>query len=313
MPLVLLSGYPCSGKTTVAKELISLLEERLEKDETLGRRNYSIVYHSDQSLGIQHGDYANSKDERKLRSEIISAVKRDLSARNIVIVDSLNYIKGFRYQLHCEVKNVSTTFCLIHTMCPVDTIHAWNRNEDHEAWDEQLLEQLIQRYEEPNAKTRWDSPLFPLLTTEDSIKDHFEEICSAIFPTTARNGDHRDPLSKALQKPNSATILKPASQSNFIQVLDADTSAVVRKIMDHVKIQQSIGGSSSSTRIIVSEITDINDDRCCFVDIPSSGVTLPLLQRLKRQFVNLNKLRDMERSRIVPLFAEYLNRNLNNE
>lgn len=310
MPLVLLSGYPSSGKTSVAKELISLLEQRLKEDESLVRKNYQLIYHSDQTLGIQHSDYISSKDERKLRSEIISAVKRDLSPRNIVIVDSLNYIKGFRYQLHCEVKNVATTFCLIHTMCPLDTIQLWNHNQGHEPWDDQLLQQLIQRYEEPNAKTRWDSPLFPLLTTQDSIKDHFEQICQAIFRTGGTT-DHRDPLSRALQKPNSATILKPASQSNFIQILDSDTSTVVKKILEHIKIQQSIGGSSSSARIIVSETTDINDDRCCFVDLPASGVTLPLLQRLKRQFVNLNKLRDMERSRIVPLFTDYLNKNLN--
>lgn len=308
MPLVLLSGYPSSGKTTVARELVSLLEKRLREDESLGKK-YSVVYHCDESLGISHGDYAESKDERRLRSEIISAVKRDLSARNIVVVDSLNYIKGFRYQLHCEVKNASTTFCLIHTMCPLDTIRAWNCAEGHEAWDEHLLEQLIQRYEEPNAKTRWDSPLFPLLTTQDSVRDHFEDICAAIFRVS--RGDHRDPLSQALQKPNSATILKPASQSNFIQVLDAETSQVVRKILDHVKVQQSIGGSVGSARIIVSDSTDINDEQCCYIDLPASGVTLPLLQRLKRQFVNLNKLRDMEKSRIVPLFTEYLNKNLN--
>lgn len=311
MPLVLFSGYPSSGKTTVAKELISLLTEKLQQDESLSKKNYSIVYHSDQSLGIKHSDYISSKDERKLRSEIISAVKRDLSKNNIVIVDSLNYIKGFRYQLHCEVKNVATTFCLIHTMCPVDIISEWNQAADHSAWDTELLNQLIQRYEEPNGQTRWDSPLFPILTSQDSIKEHFDDICTAIFRTNdSRN--NRDPLSKSLQKPNSATILKPASQTNFIQILDSETTLVVKKIMSHIKMLQSIGGSPSSTRVIVSEgITDINDDNCCYIDLPASAVTLPLLQRLKRQFVNLNKLRDMEKARIVPLFTDYLNKNLN--
>lgn len=309
MPLILFSGYPSSGKTTVAKELVSLLNEKLQNDEVLAKKNYSVIYHSDQTLGIEHSDYITSKDERKLRSEIISAVKRDLSRNNIVVVDSLNYIKGFRYQLHCEVKNVSTTFCLIYTMCPLDTIKSWNKAEGHEPWNDELLTQLVQRYEEPNGKNRWDSPLFELLTTQDSIKDSFDNICAAIFHTDVKN--NRDPLSKALQKPNSATILKPASQSNFIQILDSETSMVVKKIMEHIKIQQSIGGSSSSARIIVSENTDINDDDCCFIDLPSSGVTLPHLQRLKRQFVNLNKLRDMDKSRIVPLFTDYLDKNLN--
>lgn len=310
MPLILFTGYPCSGKTTIANELISILKEKLLKDETLSKKNYNVIYHSDQSLGIRHSDYISSKDEKKLRSEIISAVKRDLSKNNIVIVDSLNYIKGFRYQLHCEVKNTATTYCLIQTMCPIETIHKWNHNDNHSPWDPELLTQLIQRYEEPNSQSRWDSPLFPILTTQDTIKDQIDDIFTAIFQTSSKNS--RDPLSKSLQSPNSATTLKPASQSNFIQVLDSETSIVVKKLMDHVKMLQSIGNSLSLTRVIVSEgITDINDENCSYVDLPASGVTLSQLQRLKRQFVNLNKLRDMEKSRIVPLFANYLNKNLN--
>ncbi|EDO15502.1 hypothetical protein Kpol_467p14 [Vanderwaltozyma polyspora DSM 70294] len=309
MPLILFTGYPSSGKTTKAKELISLLEDKIENTPALKNKKYSIVYHSDESLGIQHNDYITSQDERKLRSEIISAVKRDLSKNNIVIVDSLNYIKGFRYQLHCEVKNCSTTFCLIHVMCPVDVIYDWNKSSSN-SWDNELLDQLIQRYEEPNAQSRWDSPLFPVLSNEDSMKDYIEDISSAIF-NTGNSLNTRDPLSRSFQKPNSVTILKPASQTNFIQVLDREATLVVKKIMEEIKIAQSIGNNSTS-RVIVSEgVTDINDDRCSYVDLPVNGVTLAQLQRLKRQFVNLNKLRDMERDRIVHMFADYLNKNLN--
>ncbi|QLG72615.1 hypothetical protein HG535_0D03230 [Zygotorulaspora mrakii] len=311
MPLILLTGYPCTGKTTVARELVALLQKRLESDPQLAKKNYNIIYHSDKSLGIKHSDYISSKNERKLRSEIISAVKRDLTKTNIVIVDSLNYIKGFRYQLHCEVKNVSTTYCLIQTMCPVDQILEWNqqRGEPEDVWDRELLDQLIQRYEEPNAQTRWDSPLFPVLTTQDSISDFIDDITVAVFNRAANS---RDSLSKALQKPNSATILKPASQTNFIQKLDSETTLVVKKIMNHIKTLQSIGNSNCSARVIVSEgVTDINDDNCFYVDLPTISISLPHLQRLKRQFVTLNKLRDMDEKRIVPLFADYLSKNLN--
>ncbi|CCE64145.1 hypothetical protein TPHA_0G03040 [Tetrapisispora phaffii CBS 4417] len=307
MPLILFSGYPCSGKTTKAKELIELLEEKIKNEPALSK--YKIVYHSDETLGIKHENYANSHDERKLRSEIMSAVKRDLSKTNIVIVDSLNYIKGFRYQLHCEVKNSSSTFCLIQTMCPVDVILEWNTNSPN-PWDETLLTQLIQRYEEPNGLSRWDSPLFAILSNQDTAKEYFNDISSAIF-TSSKSLNNRDPLSRAFQKPNSVTLLKPASQTNFMQMLDMETTRVVKTIMNEVKIAQSIG-SKYSPRIIVSEdVKDINEDGCVYVDLPVSGVTLPLLQRLKRQFISLNKVRDMEKDRIVHLFADYLTKHLN--
>lgn len=312
MPLVLFTGFPSTGKTSRACELVELLQKRIQNDPSLSSKNYKVILHSDDSLGIKQSDYATSQGERKLRSEIFSAVRRDLSKSNIVVVDSLNYIKGFRYQLHCEVKGSSTTYCLIHTMCPIDTIYDWNKRRE-DPWDEHLLEQLIQRYEEPNANNRWDAPLFPVLSTQDTMESWIDDICSALFRTATSKGssDHRDPLSKALQTPNSATILKPASQSNFIQILDSQTGNVVKKIMDHVRLSNSLGGSSGGERIIVSEITDVNDERCCFVDLPPQSVTLPHLQRLKRQFVNFNKLRDLDQDRIVPLFTEYLNKNLN--
>lgn len=308
MPLILFTGYPCSGKTTKARELIALLQEKIDNTPALSNKKYTITYHTDESLGINHNDYITSQDERKLRSEIISAVKRDISKNNIVIVDSLNYIKGFRYQLHCEVKNSSTTFCLIHIMCPVKTIHEWNKNSIN-SWDPELLNQLIQRYEEPQAQTRWDSPLFPVLSTQDSMKNYFEDISSAIF-STCNSLKNRDPLSRAFQKPNSVTILKPASQTNFIQVLDMEAGKIVKKIMEEIKVAQSIGARTSSRIIVSEDVTDINDSRCSYVDLPVPGVTLAQLQRLKRQFVNLNKLRDMDKDRIIHLFADFLTKNL---
>ncbi|CCD27342.1 Kti12p NDAI_0K01510 [Naumovozyma dairenensis CBS 421] len=320
MPLILFTGYPCSGKTTMAKELMSLLNEKIKSEPSLSK--YTITYHSDETLGIEHSDYITSQSERKLRSKITSAVKRDLSKTNIVIVDSLNYIKGFRYQLHCEVKNLSTTFSLIQIMCPYETTIQWNDDKPDftTKWDHELIDQLIQRYEEPNPQNRWDSPLFPILINTDTMQDHFDNICSAIFKTNKNskitgNNKNLDPLNNALNKPNSVTILKPANKENFIQVIDSECAKIIKIIMNHIKTMESIGNySNNSTRIIVSEnVTDINDDRCVYVDLPLSNVNLAKLQRLKRQFVALNRVRDMDTDRIMPLFADYLNRYLNDE
>ncbi|CCH62786.1 hypothetical protein TBLA_0I01260 [Henningerozyma blattae CBS 6284] len=309
MPLILFTGFPSSGKSTKAQELIGLLNEHIEKTASIKDKNYKIIYHNDETLGINHEDYITSTSERKLRSEIMSVVKRDLSRNNIVIIDSLNYIKGFRYQLHCEVKNVSTTFCLIHVMCPLDTINDWNKKSKL-PWDTELLNQLIQRYEEPNGNNRWDSPLFPIMATQDSIGDFFEDITRAVF-NNGKSSDGRDPLIKSFQKSNAVSILKPASNSNYIQLLDSQTSKVIKIITDYIKMKKSIGETTFGGRIIVSEVSDINDERCAFVDLPyTNSISLPMLQRMKRQFVKLNKLRSIDNDRIVTLFASYLTKQL---
>ncbi|SCW04538.1 LAFE_0H15742g1_1 [Lachancea fermentati] len=307
MPLILFSGFPASGKTTKAQELVKILQKKIESDSNLSK--YSIVYHSDETLGITHSDYTTSQDERKLRSKIMSAVKRDLSRTRIVIVDSLNYIKGFRYQLHCEVKNIMTTYCLIHVMCPADLIPQWNESTQngHQPWDKELLAQLIQRYEEPNPQTRWDSPLIPILSSEDSFDKISEVIYKAIFPQLYKESKDRD-TDKLLDslKPNNATILKPASHANSLQILDAETSAVVKNIMG--ALQNNV--VSGVSRLIISEIQDINDERCVYVEIPPGGVTVAQLQRMRRQFVALNRLRNIEKERVMPLFVDYLSKNL---
>ncbi|CCK68300.1 Kti12p KNAG_0A06410 [Huiozyma naganishii CBS 8797] len=311
MPLVLFTGYPSSGKTTYAKELCSLLERKIEEQRgQLG--NYRVVYHSDESLGISHEDYRHSQDERKLRNKITSAVRRDLSRNNIVVVDSLNYIKGFRYQLHCEVKNLATSFVLVQTLCPVGTVKSqWNKT-----WPEDLLDELVARYEEPNPANRWDSPLIPLLTGTDTLQSVIEDLYKIVFPSLQKNGggavvSNAGGPGAAVQKPNAVTVLKPASQSDFVHLLDKETSEINKLVLDTIRDRNSIGLDSQGHRIIVNG-KDINDPQCLFVELPLQQVNIVKLQRLKRQFIQLNKVRDLNTDRILPTYIDFLNKNLSN-
>lgn len=44
---------------------------------------------------------------------VYARVKRLLGRDSIVIVDGMNYIKGWRYQLWCESKEARTTSCVV--------------------------------------------------------------------------------------------------------------------------------------------------------------------------------------------------------
>lgn len=332
MPLILLTGYPSSGKTTYVNQLVQLLNKKIESEPSLS--NYKVIVHSDKTLGIEHNDYITSQDERKLRSKITSAVRRDLSRSNIVIVDSLNYIKGFRYQLHCEVKNLATSFLCIYVMSSLKQIQEWNQEEDlsrdHIPWDDKLLVDLVARYEEPNETNRWDSPLFPLLSPHDTVDSIIDPIYSIVFSNSNKSSKQSSPsLENKLNqlnssyntnngklpgvlKPNSVTLLKPAKQSNFIQLLEIETSKVNKVILTHLKEQDSIGNSLNIGQLsrILIEGDDVDDPNCIFVDINSSNINLAKLQRLKRQFIQLNKLRDLDLDRVKALYSEYLSKNL---
>jgi protein KTI12 len=54
-----------------------------------------------------------AKSEKPARGAFYSAIQRALSKDDIVIADGMNYIKGFRYQLYCEAKALSTPHCVV--------------------------------------------------------------------------------------------------------------------------------------------------------------------------------------------------------
>ena len=58
----------------------------------------------------------DAKSEKAARGTFYSAIQRVLSKDDIVIADGMNYIKGFRYQLFCEAKALSTPHCVVFSL-----------------------------------------------------------------------------------------------------------------------------------------------------------------------------------------------------
>lgn len=281
MPLVTFTGLPSSGKTIYAKQLVLLLQKKIEdakKDGSPGH-NYLVVYHSDETLGISKDVYRDSTQEKHARGTQMLAVKRDLSRNNIVVLDTMAYIKGFRYQLFCEAKGLSTPHCVVHVVTSEEQCVLWNNS-----WDEEVIKQLAMRYEEPNGDTRWDSPLFTMVPSEKEelpIDDMWD--CVVL---------------KKVAPPNAATLVKPTSGNNFLQELDRKTQAVVSAIVQHQQIA-SVGGS-----VKIEGAT---------IDMPAHAVSTAQLQRIRRTFVSLNRMRSVDIDRITSLFVEYINRAFESE
>jgi tRNA uridine 5-carbamoylmethylation protein Kti12 len=84
------------------------------------------------------------------------------------VLDSLNYIKGFRYELHCISKAAGERHAVVWVLNETAAAMEWNRQPGTEndkeslssSIDEQKRHELILRYEPPDARNRWDSPLY---------------------------------------------------------------------------------------------------------------------------------------------------------
>ncbi|KAJ1507269.1 hypothetical protein HMI56_000182, partial [Coelomomyces lativittatus] len=127
---------------------------------------HSIHLINDASLNISRTMYLDPNLEKKARAAMLSAVERLLSPTTLVIVDAMNYIKGVRYQLYCIARAMSTPHCVVYTAAPSKNCLEWNRSLGESSYDEEIFQNLISRFEEPNERTRWDSPLFILFFTD---------------------------------------------------------------------------------------------------------------------------------------------------
>ncbi|KAL5597732.1 hypothetical protein FOBRF1_011525 [Fusarium oxysporum] len=311
MPLIIVSGLPTSGKSTRSQQLYDYLSKRIADSK------YRLHLISDESLSISRSVYDLSSlpahtrsanaSEKDARATIYGAVKRVLSDKDIVILDGLNYIKGWRYQLHCESKAVRTPSCILQIGCSVDKAREVNEArlkkreaeasktadkeeatpsattsgdtivDSTEPYEPGNWDNLVFRYEEPNPMTRWDSPLFTLIWEDDEAQTN--KVFSYLWDAIA--GEARKVV-----RPNQATIQRGREESgDYLYLLDRETSDVVKRIVEAQR-----------------EGDDVDE------------VGLPQLQRLRRAFMGLNRggigleaVGDMKSSRLRDTFVTYLN------
>lgn len=330
MPLIIITGLPTSGKSTRAKQLHSFLSEKIKsqpdpQDATSSTTpKYRLHLVSDQTQSIDRAVYDLSPErlpahtrsanasEKDARAALYGAVKRVLGPRDIVILDGLNYIKGWRYQLYCEAKNVSTPSAVLQVGCTRERSKAVNEerlrkraagddgtaqeDEAEAPYEQANWENLVFRYEEPNAMNRWDSPLFTLIWEDD--EEQTRKIFNNIWDSIAGDG-------RKVVKPNQAAMQRGKSAGgDYLYVLDKETQDIVKKILE-------LQGEDGGAEVRIARGSDGED---FIVELPGKKVGLPQLQRLRRAYIGMNRggiglegVGHLAVSRIRESFVGYLN------
>lgn len=279
MPLVLITGIPCSGKTTTALKIKKHLEEKDKKiilisEDDLLKENFS---NEDKNIVLN-----DSIKEKTLRADLKGHVLRHLTKEAVVILDSLNYIKGYRYELFCASKSTKTTQVTVHCDISPPTAWEWNisRTDVDEKWSKDTFDALVMRYEAPIGTNRWDSPLFLSL---EAIPLDLEAVEAALF--------NRKP-----PPPNQSTQCQPLSSTNFLQELDKSTSTIISAILEAQKL-----GLADDIKVPGTD-ERVNATR---------NVTMAELARTKRQFITYAKARAIEDvNKLATMFVQYLNTTL---
>ncbi|KAK3375287.1 chromatin associated protein KTI12 [Podospora didyma] len=331
MPLIIITGLPTSGKSRRAQQLHTYLAERIASSPANSKYRLHLI--SDQTQDISRAVYDLSPDklpahvrsanasEKDARAALYGAVKRVLSPRDIVVLDGLNYIKGWRYQLFCEAKNVRTPSAVLQIGCGAERAKAVNearlrrrnrrKQESKSHKDEkttaQNSEEEAEREEEekdkiladddddqePYEPTNWENLVFRYeepnpMTRWDSplftlIWDDDEVQARDVFSNIWEviAGEARKII-----RPNQSTVQRDKDPGgDYLYVLERETQDIVKKILEK---QPDEGGGGEVIIPRGGTGTERNHDDLV-VDLPETKVGLPQLQRHRRAFVALNR------------------------
>lgn len=269
MPLILMCGLPSSGKSTRVAEIVELLSST-GKDVHIITENFI-------TSEAKNGCFVSSLSEKELRSTLKSEVERYLTPDRIVILDALNYIKGYRYELYCISKHIKTTHCVVLCEIGADVAKKWNSGRAaDQKYNEEVFDALVMRFEAPDSRNRWDYPLFTAHPGDElPVADLLEAL-----------------LNRKPPPPNQSTQTKPLTSANFLHELDRRTQEIVTSILrgqeQGMVTSVPITGTSESVHL-------------------TRSVTMAELRRARRQFISYTTLHPVESHMISSLFVQYLN------
>ncbi|KAK2353754.1 protein KTI12 protein [Trifolium repens] len=301
MALVVICGQPCSGKSKAALCLAEALKQSSEL-------KYQVRIIDEASFHLDRNQsYANMPSEKNLRGVLRSEVDRSLSKDTVIIVDSLNNIKGYRYELWCLARAAGIRYCVFYCDVEDNDCRKWNqerREKGEDNYDDVIFEDLVRRFEKPERRNRWDSPLFELKSASSSSADSASIVDDAVSCITKKL-DSKTRDVKILQ-PSIATQTSRFSDANSLYELDKATQEVTNAIAEAQS--RDLGMLPANDISIGKDFPPINLSR---------SVGLPELRRLRRTFMKLTgqtslsgKPPPSDSDSAKRMFIDYLNREL---
>ncbi|PWZ03166.1 chromatin associated protein KTI12 [Testicularia cyperi] len=311
MALVIVSGLASSGRTTRSLELKADLEQRISSTSAATSGSSSarginrVVIVSDADIHVPRTAYSSQRTEKPARASYLSAVTRALGRDTVVIADGgagLN-IKGFRYQLWCAAREVGVRCLSILVHTHPDVCRSWNQQRragdqhaTHEAaYDDETLDSLLARFEEPNPMTRWDSPLFIVPTTLEAATPNSDPEITANDVDKTRIRSEPIPLDEIWTAITTGSVSKApevvaptrSTTANYLSLLESSTSLCVEQILSH----HTSFGLQAGDQISVTHASLQGPSPLTFTlsaDRGDTKPTLPALQRIRRQFVRMH-------------------------
>lgn len=305
MLFVVVCGFPASGKSTFSDELGRLYRGSGLKVEMIrdGSVHASSVPAAASTPVLSRAAlYEDSTAEKSTRARLKAAAQRALAPNTAVVVDSLNYIKGYRYELFCEAKAASARYVVVH----VDTDREVCIQQDagrEDSFGAGLVGELIDRFEPPDSRNRWDSPLYtvcmhstlqsngdsalPMPRPQSEVGDWKQQAASIVETSLKRSA----PLKKSF-----ATHTNQASGANVLNAMDRATRVAEASLISAL---HAGAGAGDSLPIPGASSPFVLPRRCKVAE----------LRGMRRAHLNLAQLRppkDTSEQVLVDAYLDYV-------
>jgi protein KTI12 len=225
-----MTGHPGAGKSTLAEKIRTIA---LAQHGDLIAHTVIIVDDDTVCPGIpMDASYGTSLAEKKTRGALKAAFDRVVASHPsaLIILDSLNYIKGFRYELFCISKAASQKHCVLWVLNETPS----ERNTTGGRYGKELYDALKMRYEPPDERNRWDRPLYRIdvhpqqeRTTATAAGDALHQSVYNMHNLSAVLGSKPDQSSQ--EDNTSATTHTPAEQASTPQQRAVSAASTFKK------------------------------------------------------------------------------------
>jgi tRNA uridine 5-carbamoylmethylation protein Kti12 len=274
--IIILTGHPCSGKTTLANKLreraLLVQSERIEKvvivDEAAACPTRTIeqiatCYASSATEKVMRGALKSSFD-RAVAAAVHAEKAHPLSSSStptsrkttLIILDSTNYIKGFRYELFCICKAATSSYCVVWCLNDVNVVKEWNSKRRSESSDpinsyynNEMLDAMILRYEPPDERNRWDKPLYRIDMRPQHIQSQqASEIAGQVLNQSVYNMHNlSEAISSNSENRNDGSDL-PTATSGSTAVTSMESKGKVGTSLKRSAFQKKTSITATSTK-----------------------------------------------------------------
>ncbi|TFG25829.1 MAG: adenylyl-sulfate kinase [Promethearchaeota archaeon] len=209
--LIILAGFPASGKSTLAKELKLIIEK-------CSVRSVKIV--DPDLIRSEIAPRFDFKLEQKVRKRHLELIEISLSNGIIPISDDLNYYSSMRHQLKEIAERLNKKFFIIHVSTPFETCLSWN-NVRGNPIPNSVIKKIHKKFDYFH-RYQWDTPVFKIdMSKVDNLESYVIDLLNSLD-----------------LKSKEENVISPISD-NFAQKLDVVTRQIVSEFLQSQNYQKS--------------------------------------------------------------------------